>query len=221
MGFRLRAGLSFCLVAGKPIFLDTIEDRYFSLSASSEQSFLALIAGDRGPAILEGVARLANDRLLEHTSGDARPLPCLSPPVARASLLDAPRPPLDPLALATAGIELAWVTAMLRRGRLHALIEGVKRRKARLVSTNPQSGRAMRVAAAAFARTRYWSSPHDRCLARSIAIARRLIATGCGPDLIIAVQVQPFRAHCWVQHQGLLVNDRFDTVEPFTPILVV
>ncbi|CAN5666134.1 lasso peptide biosynthesis B2 protein [soil metagenome] len=220
MGFRLRTGLSFCLAGGEPVFLDTIADRYFSLTEGGARSFMELVNATPDPALSAGLAGLARNRVIEPTADDARPIPCPAPSPAAASLLDVPRPPLNLLQFAAAASELAWVTAMLKRGRFHALLEGVRRRKARLSVGDPAPDKQLEVAAA-FAQNAYWSSPHDRCLARSIAVARRLIASGCRPDLILGIQLQPFRAHCWVQCGAMLVNDRRDTVEPFTPILMV
>jgi hypothetical protein len=220
MGFRLRSGLSFCLAQGKPIFLDTVADRYFTLTARGERSFVGLINDERGHPHPDDLSGLTRSGLIEPTGDDLRPLPCPLPLTAHETMLDAPPSSLDPIQFAVAATELARVATMLKRGRFHALIEDIRRRKARLATTNPPLASALRVAAA-FARTAYWSSPHDRCLPRSIAVARRLIAIGCRPDFVIAVQVQPFRAHCWVQYQDRLVNDRRETVEAFTPILIV
>ncbi|RYM07421.1 lasso peptide biosynthesis B2 protein [Sphingobium cupriresistens] len=41
------------------------------------------------------------------------------------------------------------------------------------------------------------------------------------PDVVLGVQLGPFSAHCWVQHEDRLVNDRVDMVRTFTPILVL
>jgi hypothetical protein len=220
MGFRLRSGLSFCLAQGKPIFLDTVADRYFTLTVSGERSFLQLVSSEDSQTPPDELTGLARSGVIEGAGHDLPPLPCPLPPMAHETMLDAPRSSLDLVQFFAATIELARVSAMLKRGRFHALIEDLRRRKARLAKADPPSASALRVAAA-FVRTAYWSSPHDRCLPRSIAVARRLIAMGYRPDLVIAVQVQPFRAHCWVQYKNQLVNDRRETVEAFIPILLV
>jgi hypothetical protein len=48
-----------------------------------------------------------------------------------------------------------------------------------------------------------------------------MIAKGIRPDVVLGVQLGPFSAHCWVQHEDRLVNDRVDMVRTFTPILVL
>ena len=39
--------------------------------------------------------------------------------------------------------------------------------------------------------------------------------------LVFAVMTRPFAAHCWVQLDETVLNDRLDHVRKFTPILVV
>lgn len=220
MGFRLRSGLSFCLAQGKPIFLDTVADRYFTLTAGSERSFVGLVNDEPRQVSEDDLSGLTRSGIIEAAGDDLRPLACPLPPVAHGTMLDTPQSSFDPLQFTAAAAELARVTAILKRGRFHALIEDLRRRKASLSRSERSRASALRVASA-FARTAFWSSPHDRCLPHSIAVARRLISMGCHPELVIAVQVQPFRAHCWVQFQDQLVNDRRDTVEAFIPILIV
>ena len=202
------------------MFLDTVRDRYFCLSASSERAFLALIDPKRTEVNDDEIAQLVRHHVVEPLSGDARPRPCPPAPIAETSLLDAPPSPLDLLALVLAGVELARVSLTLRRRGFDALLAGVRRAKQGMMEDAPQARTAARVATA-FARTSYFSSAQDRCLVRSIAVARRLLALDCRPDLILGVKLQPFRAHCWVQHQGRLVNDRIDVVRAFTPILLI
>jgi len=38
---------------------------------------------------------------------------------------------------------------------------------------------------------------------------------------VIGIRPDPFLAHCWVQHKGLVLNDDIDNVRTFTPILVI
>ena len=64
-------------------------------------------------------------------------------------------------------------------------------------------------------------SPLDNCLSQSVAIAGRLLHRNVRATLIIGVRLGPFNAHCWVQRDDRLVNDRFDMVRMFTPILAI
>jgi hypothetical protein len=44
---------------------------------------------------------------------------------------------------------------------------------------------------------------------------------GLRPALVFAVRLDPFAAHCWLQHDELVLNDAVDRVGAFTPVLVL
>jgi hypothetical protein len=41
------------------------------------------------------------------------------------------------------------------------------------------------------------------------------------PELVLGIRLQPFSAHCWVQHGEFLINDTLDRVRTYAPVLVV
>nr|WP_279588181.1 lasso peptide biosynthesis B2 protein [Sphingomonas japonica] len=66
---------------------------------------------------------------------------------------------------------------------------------------------------------RLWSA-EDRCLPRSIALARVLRAEGSGAKLVLGVTGQPFATHAWVQDGDVVLNDTRDHVRLFMPLLI-
>jgi hypothetical protein len=74
---------------------------------------------------------------------------------------------------------------------------------------------------AAFSRAAVMTNSLNECLAVSIAIVRRAIASGIDAQLVLGVKLRPFQAHAWAQAGPTLISDQFDTVACFTPILVV
>jgi hypothetical protein len=64
-------------------------------------------------------------------------------------------------------------------------------------------------------------SSSQTCLRRSIAMVDYLYRRGVRADLIIGVKDRPFEAHAWVQYGDLVLNDPFDKVLEFTPLVVV
>ena len=46
------------------------------------------------------------------------------------------------------------------------------------------------------------------CLQRSAATARLLKKHGFAAELVVGVQYVPFRAHAWVELDGLVINDK-------------
>ena len=61
----------------------------------------------------------------------------------------------------------------------------------------------------------------DSCLFRALALQEFLAASGLHPSLVFGVDTNPFSAHCWLQHEELVLNDCPETVNNFTPILVI
>ncbi|WP_168355767.1 lasso peptide biosynthesis B2 protein [Sphingomonas gei] len=221
MAHILKPGVSFCHVAGRTVFLDLRADRYFCLSPDAERSFQRLAAaGPSAPEdakILEG---LEQQGLLRAGDAHAEPRACPDVAEARSSLLDAAPIPVRPIPILLAGIALLQAPLRLRLFGLHAAITRLQRQKARLQPARAEQERLAHTAAA-FARLRTVITTHDQCLPRSIAVAERLFAAGVRADLVLAVKLQPFAAHAWVQWLDLVVNDRVDAVRDFSPILVV
>lgn len=108
----------------------------------------------------------------------------------------------------------------LRIGGLASMLHRVSASKARNGDLTPSAGIIERVAAA-FEDSARLTRSHDQCLARSIAVATQLAGSGVAVDLVIGVHLRPFGAHCWIQVADRLVNDRYDAVRAYTPILVL
>lgn len=60
-----------------------------------------------------------------------------------------------------------------------------------------------------------------RCLFDSLALIEFLSGFGLFPSWVFGVAVNPFRAHCWVQDGDYVLNEPVETVQPYTPIMVV
>ncbi|QNA83754.1 lasso peptide biosynthesis B2 protein [Sphingomonas sp. So64.6b] len=218
MGFALRPGLSFARVGDRLLFLDIRHDRYFCLSPSAEAGFVRLIAGDDLSATdLGAVERWRADGLLVDIESAAMPQPCRPPPVTATSLDSDDT--ATPWKVATALSALVRSRIALKIAGLGRVLHNLEQRKASDVRPRPKAD--LLATATAFHQASLLASPLDQCLVRSLAIARRLAMVGFRPDLVIGVKLQPFAAHCWVQYETLLLNDRADMVRDFTPILVV
>lgn len=59
------------------------------------------------------------------------------------------------------------------------------------------------------------------CLYDSIVLRSFLLAHQIPSTLVIAVGTRPFGAHCWVQYDGLVLNDVASHVNEFTPLIAV
>jgi hypothetical protein len=61
----------------------------------------------------------------------------------------------------------------------------------------------------------------DECLRNSLMLLLFLARYKVFCDWIFAVRTDPFFAHCWLQHEDVVLNDRVRTVAGLTPIMVV
>ena len=220
MPSALRAGLSFCLLEDRLLFLDVPADRYFCLSRAAEQAVLRLYQGEPPDAADRAkLADLARTGLIVPSDRPGGIAPCIAPPVATRSLLEAS--PIRPNVTdrTAALLHLTLAATELRIAGFARAIARAARHKCRA----QERARSDRVAAvaAAFAACNALVSAQDRCLPRSIAVAHRLMRLGARPDLVIAVKLGPFKAHAWVQWGDALVNERIETARMFTPILVL
>lgn len=223
MGLVLRAGMSYCDVAGRLLFLDIEADRYFCLGREAEQAFRAIMASPAPVApdcrFSDPLSRLVQAGMLIPTSDDHCPQPWRGPELALKSLLDRPHVMATGRLRMAALSDLAKAHLALRHRSLNDILNGLARRKsASRVRPDPDHQIACEVAAAFDWSARLVQS-HDRCLPRAIAVTRRLMTMGIAADLVIGVSLNPFAAHSWVQCGDALVNDRLDGVRQFTPIL--
>lgn len=220
MTYRLRNNVSFCICANRTIFLDLDAGRYFGLPQNWDRDFRLFLARSNQVDALPPVVHALLERgVLVYDAAALIPLASPSlPPAEWAIATEGVRPTIA--ACCRAVESQLTSTINLRATSLAAVVERIRTRRK---GARPWDGK-MPIAeeiAASFERTNLLLRPADRCLARSIAFLSLCMRRGCFPNLVIGVRVNPFVAHCWVQHEGRVLNDMVERVRLFTPILVV
>lgn len=84
------------------------------------------------------------------------------------------------------------------------------------VAVSKESGRSTEDICAAVDMACIWYWKPVLCLQRSAATVCLLRRAGISAELVIGTQQTPFRAHAWVEVQGLIVNDKSYTREMYT-----
>lgn len=199
------------------MFLDVTGDRYLCLSRALEKHFVDWLRGQGLSS--DARNRLSASGLFIPAAEGAVPQPCQPLPSTGESLLDGAPGRWNAIETAHAFVALTGTAFALKRWGLARLLTGFARHKARL--RQPATKEQADVIVAAFARTAYLTTTHDRCLVRSAAMARRMVSAGLSADLALGIKLEPFKAHCWVQHEGRIANDRWDVIREFTPIFVL
>lgn len=216
MSLRLRDGVSWCLCAGRAVFLDLERDRFFCLPPERDAAFRGWALEGKPPcgAALEPLRR--SGLLVPGESDPPEPArlreatrDLAAEPGARSRLCD----------IAAAVLAQHRAAALLRRSTLRAILDAPCPAPRPL----PPGEAAVRARslAAAFAASGLVLRTADRCLPRAIAMRRRCHRSSLRPLLAFGVRRDPFAAHCWVQLDDAVLVGDLEQVRLFTPILVV
>lgn len=199
-----RDALAWREIDGQLIFLDVAADRYFRLGPEQNRAFLDMIA--------------KTGREHWHQPPDF-PRPSSWSPANRTS---------QAIELGTFSLpEIAhslWIQRRIERriatsGLQSVLCEtrGLLVRRERHSGDPSTPDRIVR----SFEHARILRTAANRCLPRSIALAIRFASCGTRANVVIAVKLAPFSAHCWAQVGDVVLNDSVEEVQRYTPLLVL
>jgi hypothetical protein len=115
----------------------------------------------------------------------------------------------------------SWKTARrLKRWHISRTVRIVRKRKAGAPS-DPVAPERLKDLLDVFRKLRPWY-PHDyACLFEALALAEFLAFYRIYPTWVFGVQAQPFGAHCWLEADGLLLNESLEYAGQFTAIMRV
>ena len=187
------------------VFLDLQRDRYFRLSPEAEKAWQQ--------------ERTASGALDWHQPPDfPRPnnwrFPKLSSPARHTGEFR-----LSKVAKAI------WVQKRVERRLSHtpflSVLNDVRRAQIRIETDIEELSDVANDTIRAFEYSKLLRTAADRCLARSIALAGCLAATGDQCQVVLGVTSLPFSAHCWAQKGDVVLNDTHEEVLRYTPILVI
>jgi Transglutaminase-like superfamily len=226
-----------CCMMRHCIFLDLKADRYFSISRTEAEilgEFLdgwtpTNVAHDRFPPSVTDVPSLASALL---SRGVLR-LSCDGAKEARQIRVEAPTSELLLerdiktatyfLHLPTFVLRTTLAHTLLRRKRFEVIIASVRSRKCHALNSGAAKSDIATVThlAAIFARMRPLFPRAFLCLFDSLAMLEFLAAFNQFPTWVFGVRDDPFEAHCWLQEGTVLLNDRRERIEAFTPIMAI
>lgn len=199
------SSLAWCRTGDHLVFLDLASDRYFRLPRERERRCLI---------------RLAEGNAASWHQPDVLPRPEDWSPARAAS----PARETGDFRL-NAVARALWVQRRIERriasGVFLPVLQDLRRARTRCEAPNEELSEAGSVMVRAFEQARLLRSAADRCLARSIALAGCLTAGHDACHVVLGVTSLPFSAHCWAQKGEVVLNDTFEEVQRYTPILVV
>ncbi|MFN3313117.1 MAG: lasso peptide biosynthesis B2 protein [Hyphomonas sp.] len=229
-GYRLRTSVHCCKVGDVFIFLDLERDRYVSLTPRQSAWFEDILYSElpalHGSAPDTLAKHLVDGGLLVRDETLKAP-PRLPPTSARYTFLIGEtdclsRPYLlaDIVLLFCALVHtrLVW----LRRADLLKVLHKFSRwtQYAEAARAAPEE-RVIQLTQVFHHLTPYFLTTRDTCFFKSLVLARYLSLRGVACRLTFAVRIAPFAAHCWLEREGLVLNEQEDIVCAYTPIASV
>jgi hypothetical protein len=187
------------------------QNRYFALSPVAEPDLERL---ERGETLAEG-SPLQRAGLVISADVPFTPPGILTIP--EGSMLDDAARPGSAL-VASLLRDFAW--ARLSLACAPSLVLAAAAGARRVPRVRPEAD-ALRRAAGAYETASHIAGAHDKCLAWSLALTRLCRRHGEQVVCVIGVSGRPFQAHSWVQSEDELINDRYDHVRNFVPILTL
>lgn len=208
--------IGFAVVDGEAVFMDARTDTYFMLESPQKSELIAML-GDGGfvgcdPRLAEAIG----------IGGEPAEIIRAECPRPARSLVDEPATvhwpgPAD-LFLTTCVV--IGTRFRLRRKPIETVLEGVLGTRAS-VTENAAYGAQLAARARQFLAARRLVPVKGNCLTDSLALLQLLGPTGHAAMLVFGVKLHPFAAHCWLQSNDLVLNDRLENVAAFSPVRVI
>lgn len=220
MTYFLNNDCAYCDCNGQLFVLDERRDRYFRLGGRSKAALSALAMGvaDDEAAIVA----LKRSGLIVAERSKGRPIGTASIDVPLHSLMELsvamPKRSGNRM-LAAWALSTTWVG--LRTRNLKRVFDSLRMKKGQLLGQGDMPIRDLMAVVAGFQTTRRYIPATSICLLDSVALMRFLLWYGFAATLVVGVRDDPFSSHCWVQHDGLLLNEAADHAATFTPILTI
>lgn len=151
---------------------------------------------------------------------DPQNSPRAAPPRASADLEDAIPGPLQWRDLLDAGWATLDVWLNYRRRTLSQLLT-LAIAGSRTEASDAGAGACALELARAFRRWSVLCPVPGKCLVRSFMLLRYLQRRGASAVWVFGVRTWPFRAHCWLQVGSVVIDDAYERLIAYSPILVV
>lgn len=201
----LRPGVHLTFADNRFVILDVDGDRYLRIDRSRSMSLAEM---SRDPAI-QSVATVLTGKGLTRPP-HRLPLGVLS---LNASVLGEPK--LDVTKLPGVIAACAWASRVQRSVTFAAVLRIVRRpRRSRIAGALPGLVQD-------FLRWRPFYPRDYACMFEALALQRYLAQRGHWATWVFGVRGAPFAAHCWLECDGVVLNDEPDAVAPYARIMAV
>lgn len=110
---------------------------------------------------------------------------------------------------------------LLRFASIKRIVTRVQRRKERYGSGRLVDVQKARHLTATFRKLRMFFPRRYLCLFEALALLEFLACYEIFPRWVFGVRLEPWGAHCWVQHGEMVFNDGVEEVSGYTPVMAI
>jgi hypothetical protein len=228
--YLLPPHVHFCQRNDAFVFIDLKQDDYTLVNGAAAtalkmltlQQDRNLIPSDRD--INDGLQELVHGGLLTTDRNIGRKIEPTHTNVAIDFLVD--RASIPDISVHTSqllNLILSFSTAKLRLRwqRIEDTVNSVATRKTRHAVNHPFDNERARQLTAVFLKLRSFFPTNYLCLFDSLALIEFLSKYRIYPDWVFGVRLEPWAAHCWVQHGHFTLNEDPEEAANYTPIMVI
>jgi hypothetical protein len=232
--YFLRPHVYFCHTPRYTVFLDLTRDQYLSVQSSLFESLSPWLAGEEGRAAPRGAkdpsteerqlanALIGKGLLSEVAEGSKAAVPIEVP--TPTSCFEA-RSPVSIFSSAMYAphfwLACAKAARLLQEQPIECVVNSIRKRSADHHGAARRPLRKIHALLSAFKALRLFYPRSYLCLFDSLALIEFLARYNVFPLLVFGVAADPFKAHCWVQDGGIVLNDDLHRISAFTPIMIV
>lgn len=217
-----------CEIDGRLVFLDLRHDAYAALDRDNTALINRIIEGTANCALEDGlpdiVPQMQKAGLLSLGHPTNSESHKAKPAVASRALVEDHITKIKcryRLAPALVLLACARADGALRWRRIERIVYHVHSRKVRRMPRGQNDMTRAQHLVLSFLRYRPLYPRPYLCLFDSLALIEFLHFYRLYPNWIFGVRLEPFHAHCWVQHGDHVFNEPVDIIRPYTPILAV
>lgn len=223
--YFLPSHVHFCCRGDAVVFLDLRQDAYTLVNGAAATALRALFSAQDAPkpegASADALSELVHGGLLTSDRNGARRIAAANFAPATEALVDPEARPVVRVTLDHVRRFVAsCVLASVRLGRypLEATVSTVERRKKGRRPFDVAKARELTVI---FQKLRPFFPRDCLCLYDSLALIEFLARYGVFATWVFGIKLEPWAAHCWLQHDRFVFNDDVEEAASYTPIMAI
>jgi hypothetical protein len=215
-GFTLAPHVHACTIGPHVIFLDLRANRYFGLSGDQSSSTTVSLDDEQLHELVQrGALVPAVGGGRDTRRQIERPTTAAIEGYSRTHVtLTAADLALVGLASASAAFQLKFLSLERIVRRMDRLVEASTNEKLDLELARTQIRKFVTLRP-------FFFRANNACLLNSLAMHEFLAWRGMRTHFVFGVCADPFKAHCWLQRDHIVINDVPEFVNDYTPILVL